>query len=98
VLENAFRNKRALPQRVHDPTPPAAVSGGEKSNREGGAMKEMKKLRRKSLRKMIKRKSVSLTRGLVPEYECFNVCSNAWGSYHTATVAVQARPKRGDGF
>ncbi len=19
--------------------------------------------------------------GLVPEYECFNVCSNAWGSY-----------------
>ena len=20
-------------------------------------------------------------RGLVPEYECFNVCSNAWGSY-----------------
>jgi len=61
-------------------------------------MKEMKKLKRKSLRKMIKRKSVSLTRGLVPEYECFNVCSNAWGSYHTATVAVQARPKRGDGF
>jgi len=36
-------------------------------------MKEMKKLRRKSLRKMIKRKSVSLTKGLVPEYECFNV-------------------------
>ena len=44
-------------------------------------MKEMKKLRRKSLRKMIKRKPVSLTRGLVPEYECFNVCSNAWGFY-----------------
>src|SRR4029077_17073567 len=51
-----------------------------------------------SLRKMIKRKPVSLTRGLLPEYECFNVCSHARGSYHTATVAVQARPKRGRGF
>ncbi len=24
--------------------------------------------------------------GLVPEYECFNVCSNAWGSYITGSL------------
>jgi len=26
--------------------------------------------------------------GLVPEYECFDVCSNAWGSYSTVAVVV----------
>jgi hypothetical protein len=24
--------------------------------------------------------------GLVPEYECFNVCSNAWGSYMNGSL------------
>ena len=24
--------------------------------------------------------------GLVPEYECFNVCSNAWGGYITGSL------------
>jgi activator of Hsp90 ATPase-like protein len=24
--------------------------------------------------------------GLVPEYECFNICSNAWGSYINGTL------------
>jgi hypothetical protein len=59
-------------------------------------MKEMKKLRRKSLRKMIKRKSVSLTRGLVPEYECFNVLLQRMGllSYGHSSGAGSAEAWR----
>jgi len=35
----------------------------------------------KFLSKTTKRNSVFTHEGLVPEYECFNICSNAWGSY-----------------
>jgi hypothetical protein len=43
-------------------------------------------------------------RGLVPEYECFDVCSNAWGSYiHGSLRSLMTigkgspNPKEGDG-
>jgi hypothetical protein len=43
-------------------------------------------------------------RGLVPDYECFDVCSNAWGSYINgslrsliATGRGSPNPKEGDG-
>ena len=54
-------------------------------------MKEMKKLRRKSLRKMIKRKSVSLTRGCGRESECFNVAQTL-GLLTFGRGNVEARP------
>jgi hypothetical protein len=43
-------------------------------------------------------------RGLVPEYECFDVCSNAWGSYINGSLRSlittgkgSPNPKEGDG-
>jgi hypothetical protein len=43
-------------------------------------------------------------RGLVPEYECFDVCSNAWGSYINGSLRSlmttgkgRPNPKEGDG-
>jgi len=43
-------------------------------------------------------------RGLVPEYECFVVCSNAWGSYLNGSLRSlittgkgRPNPKEGDG-
>ena len=43
-------------------------------------------------------------RGLVPEYECFDVCSNAWGSYVNGSLRSlistgkgRPNPKEGDG-
>ena len=43
-------------------------------------------------------------RGLAPEYECFDVCSNAWGSYINGSLRSlittgkgRPNPKEGDG-
>jgi len=33
--------------------------------------------------------------GLVPEYECFNVCSNAWGSYINGSLRSLIRTGEG---
>lgn len=34
--------------------------------------------------------------GLVPEYECFNVCSNAWGGYITGSLKSLITTGRGN--
>jgi len=43
-------------------------------------------------------------RGLIPEYECFDVCSNAWGSYTNGSLRSlmttgkgRPNPKEGEG-
>ena len=33
--------------------------------------------------------------GLVPEYECFNVCSNAWGSYINGSLRSLIETRKG---